>query len=132
MKEILGYFDILGGEVNYSKLHSCMRIENDPLITRPKAFLGWIGRCPLVACLGASFVSTAILLFVACAAFTTDTTLIPRRKTDGLIQPHQAIWVDLTNVRARLRWKNSPAIYVAHSRFTAQRLVVDSPDVQFP
>jgi len=47
MKEILGYFDILGGEVNYSKLHSCMRIENDPLITRPESFLGRIGRCPL-------------------------------------------------------------------------------------
>lgn len=46
---------------------------------------------PFVACLGASFVSTAILLFIARAAFTADTTLIPPRKTDGLIQPHQAI-----------------------------------------
>lgn len=49
MKEILsGYFDILGGEENYSKLRSCMRIENDPLITRAEGpFLGRVGRCPL-------------------------------------------------------------------------------------
>lgn len=44
MKEILGYLDILGGEENYIKLRSCMRIENDPLITRTEVFFNT--RCP--------------------------------------------------------------------------------------
>lgn len=33
------------------------------------------------------------------ASLTADTTITPRRKTDGLIQPHWVIWVDLTNAR---------------------------------
>lgn len=76
---------------------------------------------PLVACFGASFVSTVILLFVArararCSYRRYDVNTVEKNRrpdSSNLSRPDECARAD------SLLKKNSPAIYVARSRFTA-------------